>query len=77
MGTLGKSQTEDVLNHMRQNGSITSMEAFSKYGATRLSAIIFSLRKRGYGIDTEMHTTKTRYGKTTDYAKYILTEDIG
>ena len=76
MASLGKSQTEDVLNHMRQNGSISSMEAFKLYGATRLSAIIFSLRKRGYEIDTEMHTTKTRYGKNTDYAKYILREDL-
>lgn len=72
---LGKSQTEDILKYMREKGSISSKEAFNEFGATRLSAIIFALRKRGYTIDTEIWTTVTRYGKPVDFARYILIDE--
>ena len=75
MSKLGKSQTEDVLRYMKENGSISSMEAFREFGATRLSAIIFALRKRGYEIETEIWTCTNRYGKNVDFAKYILKEE--
>ena len=72
---MGKSQTEDILRYMKENGSISSKEAFSEFGATRLSAIIFALRKRGYVIETSMWTCKNRYGKTVDFAKYVLVSE--
>jgi hypothetical protein len=75
MKKLGKSQTEDVLRYMKENGSISSKEAFEEFGATRLSAIIFALRKRGYEIETEIWTCTNRYGKNVDFAKYILKEE--
>jgi len=68
------TQIGAVLNHMRTHGSITSMEAIENYGATRLSGLIFQLKKKGHHIDTEMHTGKNRYGGTCNYAKYILRE---
>lgn len=39
-----------VTNHLEVYGNITSWEAIKKYKATRLSAIIFRLRRRGYDI---------------------------
>ena len=71
---LGKSQTEDVLRFMREEGSITSMDAIKEFGATRLSAIIFNLRDRGYDIETHMEVSKNRYGHTVEYARYVLNE---
>lgn len=71
---LGKSQTEDVLRFMREEGSITSMDAIREFGATRLSAIIFSLREQGYDIETHMEVGKNRYGHTVEYARYVLNE---
>ena len=71
---LGKSQTEDVLRFMREEGSITSMDAIREFGATRLSAIIFSLREQGYDIETHMEVRKNRYGHTVEYARYILND---
>lgn len=65
MSTSFENKTKNVLNHLIQNGSITSWEAIEKYRATRLSAIIFKLKERGYDIVTEMkHDTesKTRWG---------------
>ena len=36
-----RSQSNVVIQHLLNYGSITSMEAFRDYGITRLSAIIF------------------------------------
>ncbi len=71
---MGKTQTEDVLQYMKDNGSISSMDAFREFGATRLSAIIFSLRKRGYDIETQIEVSKNRYGRNVEFARYILHE---
>ena len=37
------NKTEKVLEHLKEYGTITSLEAIDLYGATRLSAIIFNL----------------------------------
>ena len=65
------TQKAEVLNYLKEKGSITSMEAFNLFGATRLSAIIFSLRKQGICIATMDMTTTNRYGQPTRYAKYV------
>ena len=61
-----------VLDHLKNHGSITSMEAIDNYGATRLSAIIFNLRKEGYSIDTLDIKGVDRYGNSVVYGKYVL-----
>lgn len=71
---LGKSQTEDILRFMDEEGSITSMDAIKEFGATRLSSIIFNLRKRGYDIETHMEVRKNRYGHNVEYARYVLND---
>ena len=64
-----KTQRAAVLNYLRDNGSITSMEAYTELGATRLSAIIYYLKKLGFNISSVTKTVETRYGKTniTEY----------
>lgn len=58
-----ENKTKSVLAHLQNHGSITSWEAITKYRATRLSAIIFILKERGWSITTEMvNEGKTRYG---------------
>lgn len=66
---------QQVLEHLQTNGNITSWEAIQQYGATRLSSIIFNLRKRGYDIDTETIRFKDRNGNEGQYAKYILNKE--
>lgn len=70
-----RNKTKEVLKHLKEKGSITSWEAIQFYGATRLSAIIFNLRKRGYNIDSLMVEKMDRFGNESRYAKYILRED--
>lgn len=67
-----KGQRNAILNHLKNIGTITSMEAFNLYGVTRLSAIIHDLRDMGFPIHTIMIDGKTRFGDSTKYAKYIL-----
>lgn len=62
-----KTKTDRILNHLQNHKTITSMVAFKKYNATRLSSIIFNLRQRGYNITTEM-----KYAKGVGYAEYRL-----
>ena len=66
------TQTQAIINHLLKFGSITSMEAFEKYGATRLSAIIFTLRQRGYMIINKDHECKNRFGGNVTYVEYKL-----
>lgn len=70
------NKTKEVLKHLKKKGNITSWEAIQFYGATRLSAIIFNLRKRGYNIDSLMVEKMDRFGNESRYAKYILREDF-
>lgn len=64
------NKTQLVLEHLIEHGSITSWEAIEMYGATRLSAIIFNLRKH-YLIETMIIEFVDRYGNVGSYAKYI------
>lgn len=62
---------EVVLRHFKTSKSITSFEAFSEYGITRLSAIIFDLRKK-YIISDEWVEKTNRYGENVRFKRYIM-----
>ena len=66
------TQIKEILEHLQKHGHITSLEAINLYGATRLSGIIYVLRRRGYTIISEPFEAKTRYGRKTKPTKYIL-----
>lgn len=67
-----KSQISEVLRYLKENGSITSMLAIQLFGATRLSGIIYNLRKEGYNIKTVKKPGINRYGNHNTYAEYVL-----
>lgn len=67
-----KTQQDAVLEWLQTGAGITSFEAFKELGATRLSAIIFSLREKGYDIKTDSVQTKNRFGQTVSFARYTL-----
>ena len=66
-----ETQKKRVLAHLRKYGRITSNEAFTWYGITRLAAVIFMLRKDGYEIETIDTESVNRYGEKCRYATYI------
>lgn len=62
---------EVIERHLREWKSITTFEAFTEYGITRLSAIIFDLRKK-YNIGDEWIERTNRYGADIRFKKYIF-----
>ena len=70
---MGKQQ-QRVLEYMREKGSITSMEAFQALGTTRLSAVIFCLRRKGHDIRSITESFKNRYNEPVCYSRYMLKE---
>jgi hypothetical protein len=71
------SQLTEVLNHMQTKGAITSLDAINLFGATRLSAIIYDLRKKGHIINSVLVPVPTRHGKTTHVSSYTLENKNG
>lgn len=69
VGTRG--QTAAVLKHLKSKKSLTSMQAFELYGCTRLSSVVFNLRKAGYDIRNIWLDGDNRYGESCRYVKYV------
>lgn len=52
---MAKTQREQVIEYMKEHGSITQLEAYKLGYITRLSGIIYDLKyKDGLNIRTEM-----------------------
>jgi hypothetical protein len=65
-----------VLNHLQTKGNITSLESYDLFKATRLSSIIFNLRKYGYVIKSIPETYKNEAGETSHYVRYVYEGEI-
>ena len=61
-----------LLNHFAKYKTITSMEAFDLYGMTRLSAVIYQLREKGYEIEMVWETGYNRYNQPIKWGKFYL-----
>ena len=62
---------ERVLNYIERFGSITTFQAFTDLGCTRLSEYIRQLRL-DYDIDDEVKTKINRFGEKVWYKVYFL-----
>ena len=70
MSEVKLSQRDDIIRHLMTEGSITAWEAIKEYGSTRLSAVIYELRKKGWHIESEMVTSKNRYGNPVTFVRH-------
>lgn len=68
------TQREAIIDYIETFGSITPMEAFADLGITKLATRISEMRRDGMTFNIEMVSTKNRYGKTVNYAKYSFAE---
>ena len=46
-------QQDMVLNHLKEHGKITPLQALRTYGCLRLAAIVHRLRQEGHAIRTD------------------------
>ena len=69
------NKTALVLDHLQKKKTITSWEAIELFGATRLSAIIYNLRKR-YRINSVDKIFTDKYGDTSTFTEYIYCGEL-
>ena len=72
-----KNQRTSVMMHLKQKGTLNSMEAVKEYGITRLASIICNLRKKGYYIVSNDIKFKNRFGNQGIYANYTYVHPKG
>lgn len=67
------SQKEKVLKDLKKGKSIDTWNAFTKYRITRLSDVIFRLRREGYRIGSYYHTkTNKKTGEHKTWVEYKM-----
>ena len=73
-GNIKMTQCEKIIRHLRDHGSISSLEAINEYGILRLASRVNDLKRRGYNIVGEIKTGRNRYGEKTNFKVYKLEE---
>lgn len=69
------TQCDRILRHLRDFGSITSLEAITEYGILRLASRINDLKRKGYHITSATATGENRYKEKVHYSVYRLIEE--
>lgn len=68
------NQQKTILKYIQTHKrGITSKEAIEKFGCTRLSAVVHTLKRKGYNITSWRETVPTRYGQAS-IAHYVIGE---
>lgn len=65
------SQATDVIEFIRDHGSITTLQAFG-IGVTRLASRVYDIRAVGIPVEKEMVSVQNRKGETCRVAKYTI-----
>ena len=65
------TQKQLIIQYMKDFGTITTFQAFTDLGITKLTTRISELRSE-YKIASEKMTVKNRYGKPVHFNKYWL-----
>ena len=68
------TQEQRIVRYINQFGSISTFEAFTELGITRLASRIFDLTQEGYAFDRESVTDKNRFGEPVRYTRYRFNE---
>ena len=66
---------EQIVDYMKQFGSINPLQALQDIGCFRLASRISDLRKQGYPIISERVNYKNRLGEAKHFNEYRLKED--
>ncbi len=69
------TKSGQVKKHLLEKGIIDSWTTIRLYGATRLSAIIFNLRRRGMNIISQPVTVTDRNNNLCNFVNYVLIQE--
>lgn len=64
-----------IIDYMRENGSITTYEAYEQLGITKLTTRVSELKGAGFDIRQRTESGLNRYGKPVTFNRYWLVED--
>lgn len=67
-------QQQQIFSHMQMIGSISQMEAFRKYGITKLSTRIGEMIRKGVNIKKTWKNYTTDDGRTVTYMSYSFAD---
>lgn len=74
MNACKTTQSERVLDYIREFGSITQIEALKDLGVMRLASRISDLRRQGCDIISKTEPVKNRFGETCYVKRYMVKE---
>jgi hypothetical protein len=66
------TQNDRIIEYIKRFGSISTYEAFTELGITRLSARIYDLQAAGYDFNRETVHAINRLGESVSYTRYSL-----
>ena len=66
------NQCEKIVDYINRFGSITTMEAFTDLGITRLASRIHDLVSDGFLIEKTVETGRNRFGEPVHYMRYKI-----
>ena len=66
------TQSQMVLRHLEDYGSITQMDAIRDYGIMRLASRVNDLRKAGHPIISERVDGENKFGEKCHWARYRM-----
>ena len=66
------TQNERIIAYLREEGSITQLDALKDLVVMRLASRISDLRKQGYPIVSKVETVKNRFEETCHIKRYSL-----
>lgn len=66
------TQKERIVRYLKDEGSITALEAVRELGVLQLSARLCELIEDGYDFDKKTESSLNRYGERVYYTRYSL-----
>ena len=70
--TTKLTQGEEILNFLKENGSITRLQAACELHIFELASRIGELKKKGYIISSQRVNARNNNGRATHYNIYTL-----
>lgn len=67
-----KTQCDRILEAMRRGEAVTQLDAWAKFGCSRLAARAKDLRDEGHDITSEWVEVKNRFGEACRVKSYFL-----
>jgi hypothetical protein len=70
------NQQQRLLQYLKQQVTITPMQAWTMLGIYRLADTVYKLRGKGFVIDTDRIDVTNQFGEDCNVARYIYKGEL-